>query len=55
MNVDMSLVRLVRLYTANDAQFTEKLLIFTCDRVYAIARICCHPSICPSVCQTGVS
>jgi len=43
MNVDMSLVRLVRLDTANDAQFTEKLLIFT--HVYAIAR----PSVRPSV------
>jgi len=24
--------------------------VFTCDSIYAIARICYRPSVCPSVC-----
>jgi len=29
--------------------------VFTRDNIYAIARICYRPSVCLSVCQTGVS
>jgi len=34
---------------------TSRLLVFTRDSIYAIARICYGNSVCPSICHTGGS
>jgi len=45
------------LTSANDKCYkfsvnVTKKKVFACDSIYAIARICYHPSVCVSVCHT---